>query len=301
MSKKGDTMKAFVRHNYLFLLPALFIFSGCFDTDFHFKTAVDSDGSVNRQTRIEGRAANLFKSPDGPGWKSKASESKGASAIIPDKRYVIEASGHFQPGQAISSDYQFNIEEHIKSWGEKELNRAKLAGFEAPFEDRIFSKNQLKISRVKGFFSDTVIYEETFQNAGIISLLLTDIKEELREQSKSRGEVLEESELDILAHLRLEEDILPEFRFKSEIKMPGKLISSNGKKISKNRAVWEFSLKDFQKDYSIYKIEAVSRTLRLAGIIIWSVIAGLGCLFVLFALAGVLKLKTGKKRKGRLA
>lgn len=280
---------------YFLVLPALILFSGCFDTSFDFKTVIHPNGEVSRQTKIEGRAANLFKVPDGPGWKSQISENKGGSAILPDIRYSVEASGKFQPGQVIAPDYQFSIADHVKGWGEKEKARAALAGIQPPYTDHVFSKNLVKINRVKGFFSETYFYEETFQNAGIISLLLIDIREELRGQAQLRGETLEDSELDILANLRLEEDILPQFRFKSEIQMPGKVISTNGKKNSKSKAIWEFTLKDFQQEYSIYKIEAVSRSLRTAGIIFWGIFGGLGFLFVVFAVIGILNMKRGKK------
>lgn len=275
-----------------FLILFSIILSGCFDTQFDFKTRVAEDGSVTRQTTIHGRGARLFKAPEGDGWKSQKSQSQGTSLLLIDENVKIEATGQFKSGQIIAPDYRFDIENQMKTWSEEDKTRILAIGIKEPMQDHIFGKNQIKINRIKGWFNETVIYQETFQNAGIMELLVADLKDELRKQNSERGESLQDSELEILAKLRLEEDILPEIRFKSQVELPGKIISTNGKKVGRRKAEWDFDLKSFEQNYSIFKMEAVSRDLNVSGIVILVLVLGIALLFIVMALLGILKKKS---------
>lgn len=251
----------------VFLLGTLILFSGCFETQVDVKTTVQRDGTVVRETHIDGRGANLFKAPAGPGWQSKTYETKGEEAFLAGIYYHVESHGRFAPGQLIPSDYEFDIAKQAQSWGDKEKSRLKIASIKTPYEENLFSRNRVKINTFKGWFTVTTFYEEIFQNAGVIDVLLLDLKEEVRKQSLSRGENFEETELAELARIRLVDEILPAIRFRSEVSLPGKIVSSNAKKNEKGRLIWEFSMKDFGENYSIYTLKGASKSLRLPSII----------------------------------
>ena len=249
------------------LVAVLLLFSGCFETQMEMKTTIQRGGTVLRETRLDGRGANLFKVPAGPGWESKTWETQGEEAFLAGTYYHVASRGRFASGQLIPPDYEFDFAKQAKGWGDKEKSRLKLASIKTPYEENLFSRNRVKISTIKGWFTVTTFYEETFQNAGVIDVLLLDLTEEVRKQSASRSENFQEVELKQLAQIRLADDILPGIRFRSEVSMPGKIVSTNANRKEHGSLIWEFSMKDFEKDYSIYTLKAVSRSLRLPGII----------------------------------
>ncbi len=272
--------------------------TGCFETEFRFHTKVSEDGSVERNTSFDGRGAHMFKAPAGPGWQSKEWETKGEAALLPDAIYHVEAQGKFKAGQLISSDYAFNLEKSMANWDAEAMKELAEAGIQEPYEQNLSSRNEVKVSRIKGLLTETVFYEERFQNTGLIQLLLSDLKDEIKRQGEARKETLEDLELEILARLRLEEEILPEIRFKHELEMPGKINASNGN-ISGNRVKWEFSLRDFNEDYSVYQMTASSRALRLPGLIAIATAGILALLALLAAVTGVFRIKSAGRKKQR--
>ncbi len=234
----------------LFLLPAaLLLLSGCFETEFQFDTRVESDGSVVRQTRIDGRGAHLFKAPEGAGWQSKVWQTEGEGALLPATYHHIQAKGIFSVNQEISPDYRFDSSRLGAEWQERNKERLEKAGIKPPYEEHVSTHNEIRIKQTQNWLAVTTVYEETFHNDGIIPLLLVDLKEEIRKQSVERGENFSEEELDQFARLRLEEEILPEIRFKSKVTLPGRVFS------------WTFSLKDFEENYSVYTLKAESRSM----------------------------------------
>ena len=251
----------------LFLIAGLFFWAGCFETRFDFKTIVHHDGSLSRSTSIEGRGAGLFKVPEGSGWQSKSWESKNDGVLlVPDVMVHVLADGKFRPHQEIPSDYQFDLSRQMKGWGDKERARLEAVGIKTPYEEHLFSKNKIRVDQIKGFLALTTVYEETFENQGVIPVLLQDLKEEVKKESQAKGEALQDSEIEVLARLRLENEILPGIRFRSQIRLPGRVAVSNGKKVGRHGVAWEFSMKDFQNDYTSYKLSAVSRSWRLRAI-----------------------------------
>ena len=255
-----------------FLMVCALALSGCFETEFDFKTVVKPNGTISRTTLIDGRGANLFKLPGEEGWKSKTWENKGENALIPLTEYHARLEGSFRAGQTILPDYQFDIPKISESWSDKEKKKLEEAGIKAPFDRNVFSRNQIHIHRVQGLLTTTTVYEEIFQNANVILILMMDLKEEIRKQSESKGQNFQESELEDLARLRLEEEILPQVRFKSEIELPGELVSSNGTQEGKNKVTWKFTMKDFQAGYSIYTLRATSRMFRPAAVLFFAAV-----------------------------
>ena len=73
----------------------LLLLSGCFETNFYFKTVVHRNGKIDREIQINGRGADRFLPPSGPQWKVMTSESKGGQSILDDTHYHIHAVGHF--------------------------------------------------------------------------------------------------------------------------------------------------------------------------------------------------------------
>ena len=115
---------------------------------------------------------------------------------------------------------------------------------------------------MEGWFTVTTLYEEVFENKGIMELLLLDLKEEIRKQYEREGAPLGEPELQEIARLRLEDEILPQIHFKNQVEMPGKITAGNGSGAGRSAMSWEFSLKDFQNNYGSYTLEVSSRALK---------------------------------------
>lgn len=279
----------------LFFLSFIFILSGCFESQFDFKTVVAPDGTVLRETHMDGRGALLFKVPQGQGWQSRSWDSKGSSTLLPADVHHVEARGQFAAGQLIPGDYEFDFSKQIQSWQDEDRKKVEKAGLKPPYESNLFSRNTIRVNRLNGFFTVTVIYEEVFQNAGVMDLLLMDLKDELAKQAAQTGQDLKDPELGELARLRLESEILPEIRFKSEVHLPGKIISTNGKQAADGIVRWQFSLKDFQKGYSTYTLQAVSRTLKVPGVSLLVFLLALFLIFILLTLAGMRKISSKRK------
>lgn len=253
-------------------------FSGCFETDFDFKTSVKSDGSVQRTVAIDGRGANFFKVPAGE-WKTRTWETKGGQALLPSVYYHVRSQARFRPGAPIPPDYEFDTARVSSSWTPEEHKRLEQAGIKPPFDQTVFSRNQIKVHRFQGILTVTTIYEEIFQNANVIPLIMLDLKDEIRQQSEARGQNFQDSELEDLARLRLEEEILPQIRFKSEVEMPGEITSTNGVQTGKHTIEWKFSMRDFQGGYSIYTLRAASREFRPMALLFF-VLSGLLAVFI---------------------
>lgn len=279
---------------FKFILLAVFsaALSGCFETEFDFKTKIKPDGTVTRTTSLDGRGAYLFKAPNESGWKAKAWETKGENALIPLSEHHIRLEGRFTPGQDILPDYQFDIPKISESWSSKDTKKLEEAGIKPPFERNIFSRNQIHIHRVQGLLTTTTVYEEIFQNANVIPVLMLDLKEEIRKQSESKGQDFQDSELEDLARLRLEEEILPQIRFSAEIELPGEVSSSNGQQEGKNKVFWKFTMRDFQAGYSIYTLRATSRMFRPAAILFFAAIGFLVLFMLVLILVGMSRFRS---------
>lgn len=248
---------------WLTLLLAIFL-SGCFETNFNFKTIVHSDGSISRETRIEGQGGNFFKAPAGPGWESKQWTSEQKQTLITDTIYHIEGHGRFQPGQVISPDFQFDVESVSAKWDAEQKQRLESMGIKEPYQDSYFARNEIELQEIKGWFTQTFYYREVLNTKGIIDSMLFEIKEEIKEQNQKRGsKQFTEDELTELARLRLEDEYLVNFHIQSEVSMPGRIISSNAQRMEGNKAYWTFSVKDFSDKYSVYTLEVASQSLRL--------------------------------------
>ncbi len=279
----------FLKSAGLFILLAAF--SGCFETQFDFNTVVKSDGSVQRTFNMDGRSANFFKTPSSGPWKSRTWESKSENTLIPSVSYHGHAEASFRPEEKIPSDYEFDTAKISSAWSEKDQKRLQEAGIKPPFDQTVFSRNQVRVHRLHGLLTETVIYEEVFQNANVISLLMMDLKEEIRKQSEERGQAFQDSELEDLARLRLEEEILPQIRFKSRVEMPGEITSANGQKDGKNSVTWKFSMRDFQGGYSIYTLRATSKIFRPLALSFFVLSGLLVIFFFILAMIGMSKFK----------
>ncbi len=279
---------------WLLLSLSLFLFSGCFETEFDFKTTVHPDGSVIRQTQMNGRGGHLFKVPAGPGWEAKAWETKGKETILADIYYHRTATGKFLAGQVIPSDYEFNTEDLAKKWDAEDKKHLEEAGIKPPYEQNLYSRNRIRVQRVKGWLTETFLYEEIFETAGLIELLTLDLKEDIKKRNQGREELLKEPEINDLIKLQLEDEYLSPIHFRSEVLLPGRIVSSNAEQTEKGKAVWKFSAKDFQKSYSTYTLRATSRTVSMFGMIFMILVGGAGLLLLLLLGIGILK----AKRKG---
>ncbi|PIQ85187.1 MAG: hypothetical protein COV74_09520 [Candidatus Omnitrophica bacterium CG11_big_fil_rev_8_21_14_0_20_45_26] len=168
------------------LLIGIILLTGCFETDFNFKTVVKPSGAVVRETRIDGRGAHLFKAPQDGHWQVKTNVTKGGQSILADTYYHVYAVGRFDKGEQIGSDYQYDAEKQFQDISDEERRNFIQLGIVEPFEQNIYSKNFIQVVRHRGLFTSEYEYQEVFQNKNVIELLLNDIKKEvIREQSVS--------------------------------------------------------------------------------------------------------------------
>lgn len=274
MSKAGFLSLVFC------LWPCL---SGCFETQFQYKTTVKSDGSIERATTIEGRGAKIFKSPEGEGWEARTWETPGEEALFKTPVNHIEAKGKFPARGLIPSDFSLDVHSMEKNWSEEDKQWLETLGIKAPYAEHLFSGNKITTSRLKGWLTETTVYEEKFQLVGILKIIAADLRREIQKQNEIRGESFSDAEVDVMADLRLADEILPLVSFRSELQMPGKIVSTNAAQKDRSRAVWKFSLKDFENDHSTYILSAVSRQLRPIGLWFLVVAGSILLLFILLA------------------
>ena len=286
---------------FLMLLAAPLL-AGCFESDFDFKTVVNLDGTVLRETHVTNRGGSFFKVPQGPGWQSKSWETKGGGTLIPVTYQHILANGKFAIGQPISSDYEFDFARQAKEWGPQQFEKLSQAGIASPYDDHLFSHNTVRIHRSGGWLRQTYSYEETFQNEGILEVLLLDLNDEIRKQSGEPAGPLSEKEVEEQARHYLENEILPKIRFHAEVIMPGRIRSANTKQAKGAKAEWTFTMADFGKDSSVYELHAASQAYRF-GMELWFFLLlflGVGTLLWLYSRqpegAGKAEKKRGRKK-----
>lgn len=293
-------------------VACLFLLTGCFETDFNFKTTVQPDGSVLRETKIDGRGADRFLPPSGKGWEVKSYETKGGQSILEDIYHHVEAVGKFKSASEISSDYQFASTKQFEDISDEERKNFISLGIVEPFEENVYSRNNVQVVKYPGLFKSTIEYHEIFQNKGIVELLLMDVRKEVvREQAvpipsgenkgitdvesiQVGGELLPDRTVDSIALERLKADILSKFRFRSEVTMPGKIVSSNAGTLIGNTAIWNFSIGDFSPRYSRYVLEVKSEMIEWKTIVLLVVLL----VVILFGVSFFRKktAKTSKKR-----
>ena len=320
---------------FLLVGSCLFLLTGCFETDFGFKTTIKPNGSIVRETKIDGRGANRFVAPSGPGWEVKTYETKGGQSILEDTYYHIHAFGRFKSASEIRSDYQFDTSKQFSDISDEERKNFIDLGIVEPFEENIYSKNFVEVVKHHGIFKSTYEYQEIFQNKGIIQLLLNDIKKEIiREQAVTlpsqgsvkgsladaaskastepatataglkpaedvtktpkvtiEGQLLSSHAVETIARERLAKDTLSKFKFRSEVSLPGEIVSSNAGSLVGSTAVWEFSLADFELNYSRYILTARSQMVEWKTVSLLVILIGV----ILFGMSFARK-KTPKKR-----
>ena len=166
------------------LSTVILLFAGCFETEFKFKTIVKPDGSVIRETKIDGRGADKFAPPSGKGWEVKKFQTRGGASILEDTFYHIQATGRFRRMSDMGSDYQYDTAKQFKEISDEERKNFIKLGIVEPFDENVYSKNFVHLVKHRGIFKSTFDYQEVFQNKAIIQLLLNDIKKEVvREQA----------------------------------------------------------------------------------------------------------------------
>jgi hypothetical protein len=282
----------------LILFALCLFFPGCFETQFSFDTTVERDGTVLRESRIDGRGAYLFGVPEGPGWESKTWETKGDETFLPNTYNHILSKGKFSAGQMVPSDFRLNIESFLDNVGEDGRKRMEALGIKPPYENKLFAANEIRIYRVPGWFTVTTIYEETFRTGGIIPLLLRDLEAEIKKTYRPADHPADQpADFSQMAFERLEKEILPRFEFRVKVSLPGKITSTNALHSRDNTAAWLFTLRDFEGDYSSHVLKASSRFFRLPGLVLLAVLFLIAALMLLLVIVGISRVK--KTRRGR--
>ena len=276
----------------IFLAFLAFLFSGCFETNFNFKTEVNRNGSLTREVQISGRGADRFVMPSGPFWEVKTFETKGGELLLQDVQRHTHAKGRFNQASEIGSDFRFDTAKLVKNiTPETREELVKELGIKEPFEKEISGQNQIQLNRRHTLFTTEYEYVETFHLKWLIPILLHDLKKEiLRKQTVALSPSLPEpvaaaqipagasapavslvptaiepaliapEKLEAMAQEKLVKEILPKFQFHSEVTLPGRMIGSNARQIQGRTAVWDFRASDFDKNYSSYEIRVVSKT-----------------------------------------
>lgn len=288
------------------LFISIFI-TGCFETNFNFKTVVRRGGAIDREVKIDGRGADRFLPPEGPQWKIKTFETKGGQAILQDTHYHIHAAGRFKSAEKISSDFRYNVADLLGNvTDETRKEFIEELGIKEPFEENIRAANQIELKRKRSFWSVEYEYAETFQNRWLIPILAHDLKKEIMRKeaislvtsestASASGETAPElaalapallapEKVEAMAQAKLKQEILPQFRFHSELTLPGKIISTNATTVRGGTLVWDFTGADFQKNYSTYELRAVSRAVNLGAVLAFAVLGVVAVLVVVTTL-----------------
>ena len=291
--------------------------SGCFETNFNFKTIVHGNGAIDRDVKIEGRGANRFLPPEGPQWQVKTFETKGGQTILQDTHYHIYATGRFKNSAEMGSDFRYNVAELVKNvTDETRKEFVEELGIQEPFDQDIHATNQVQLKRKRSFWTVEYDYTETFQNRWLIPILVHDLKKEIMRKeavpvasvgaeapAPVPGEtntptpvlapaLLAPEKVEAMAQAKLKDEILPQFRFHSELTLPGKINSSNASVVRGRTLVWDFTGVDFEKNYSAFELHATSRAVNV-GVILALVVLGT---VVVLVLATLPKPKLAKKR-----
>ena len=262
----------------MMLLCLTGLLSGCLEAEYQFQTVVNEDGSVFRETLIEGRGFQFFLPPEGKGWQVQINQAENKGTFFLGPYYSVQAHGQFKPNEALPPDYRFNLKKQMEGWGAEQMQAVEALGIRPPYEQFLYSRNNIRIRLKKGWLTHTYIYEETFENKGLIELLLIALIEELKAERKQSGQEWSEAEVGQLARQKLEEDILSRVRFESEVEMPGQLLDTNAHEKKGNHLRWVFSMQDFQNNYGRYELKAVSRTLRSRGMALMFILTAFGVL-----------------------
>lgn len=278
-----------------FLVSALLLLSGCFETKFNFRTVIHPNGRTDREVQIDGRGANRFLAPAGPNWEIKTFETKGGQSILEDRHFHIHAQGRFKHPSEITSDFRYDVARLIDNVTEETRREFKEElGIPEPLEDEIVAANRIQFEKKPGWLTVEYRYAETFQNRWIVPILMHDLKKEIRRRELAKiqtssvsampaaaavatgvpSQLLSEEKVEALAHEQLTKEILPQFQFHSEIVMPGKIVNTNAKHIHGRIAVWDWRGNDFEKNYSTYTLEVVSRAVNsvFVGILVFLVL-----------------------------
>lgn len=269
----------------LFLLSLLLLFSGCFETNFNFKTIIHRNGKVDREVQINGRGADRFLPPSGPEWEIKTSSTKGGQSILEDIHYHIHATGHFAGAERVSGDFRYDVSKLIENLTDESRSEFReVLGIPEPFEESIGTNNQVELKHRRSLFTTEYEYTEAFQIRRLIPILLEDLKKEIvREQTvrltsqanpESTGQPAETSAVletalisperaGELAKAKMAEEILPKFLFHSEVTLPGKIVSTNATGVHGKTAVWDFKGSDFEDEFSRYTIHVTSKAYNI--------------------------------------
>ena len=277
-----------MRH-YLFALLLVLLLSGCFETNFNFETVIRRDGSMDRKVQIEGRSADRFLPPSGPEWTVKTFETKGEQPILEDVQYHIHGKGHFAHADDFTSDFQYDVSRLIANLTPE--TREELVhdlGLPEPLENEVGAANQVDLVRERSFWRTTYEYRERFQVRRLIPILIHDLKKEIHRKRSESSKLLTHAlsgaqagtpsgtsepidlsaaELEELAKRRLVEEILPAFRFHSEVTLPGVIVDTNATRVRRQTAIWDFNGVDFEDDFSVYQLRVTSRSSNIGLII----------------------------------
>lgn len=306
---------------FIWLVALIFLFSGCFETKFNFKTIVMPNGKIKREVEMDERGSRRFLAPAGASWQVKTFESKGSESIIEDTHYHTQAVGSFDSAGQFPGDFHYDISRILSGLTDDNvrLMREKI-GIPEPFEKEIKTENEIKLNQWSHLWFKEFEYTETFRLRWVIPLLLFDIKKELiRQKSVSLNfsqvpysltaedkenspvidpNLLSEDKLESLAQKALAEQVLPKFLFHSEIVMPGKIIETSGAQIINATAVWDFKASDFKNNFSTYSIRVKSRALDF---VFLYVVSGVFLIVVLLIVLVVISRKRSGKRKPKKA
>lgn len=255
-----------MRKIFFAILLALLL-SGCFETDFNFKTTVNRNGSIQREVQINERGPSRFLPPSGSHWEIVKAETKPGPSLLGDQENHVHAIGRFKDASQFSSDFHYDNKLLIESLDEdKKKELRDVLKIPEPFEKEIGASNRIELKKKRSFFFTEYRYMEFFEIRHLIPILLQDLREDIAQEENTKMKdaatpqvPLEEARVDELARNRLKEEILPKFQFHSEVSLPGKIIQSNASNIHGGTAVWNFRAIDFEENFSSYGLQVASR------------------------------------------
>jgi hypothetical protein len=252
---KMSFMKQVVKRSLLALL-AFVLLSGCFETRFNFQTRVSPSGAIEREVQIDGSGANRFLPPKGAYWSVKTFESKEGKSFFDDTSHHIHAKGKVAGAHELTHDFRFDASRFVENLSPAaRVELTEQLNILEPISDHLGTGNPVMLKRSRSIWTTQYEYREVFEIRGLVPILLLDLMKEIERQNVVEN-VVER------AQKKLVSEFLPEFRFHSEVTLPGKIFKTNASRLHERTAIWDFNGTDFEDDFSRFEIFAVSRTLN---------------------------------------
>jgi len=249
------------------LLVLLLATAGCYPRfQLRVFTEVGEDGGVSRVLTYSGDPYPPLKLPDGPQWKLEQKETFFKITRFYPNPAELKTDISFPtsyPDEATFSDSDRAL-----------LAELRLKKFSP---ETFFFKNDVTISKKNWVFFTVYRYSETFENRKVVEML-------------REVEGIDTIAFAITGKNKELEQILSNFQFVYELKMPGNLIKSSSKDLRTNYCSWNFTMAEFWWGYREYRLKATSIKTNYTAIVVFALV-------VFLLIFGLFYFRTGRWKR----